>query len=522
MYACAHPDRRTVRRVFLLTAIFFFGAHLYRFCTLGFSHDSLLLDQSQDTAFQLSLGRFMQPLYWQIRGDIVVPFLIGLLACIFLALTIILVVSLLRIRSTLSIALVCMALSVNATVSIGNATYISWADVYMLALFLSTLSVYLFCRFRFGFLISPFLLCASLGLYQSYLQTAILLYLMVLVHKVLDKASVRSIFCTGIAMVAQLLAGLLLYAFVYPLILNTLGIAAAATYNGLANIGNYTAQSFLSLAKESYFYPFHILQSTLYPQTHLPDLAAILYALLLVITIASIILTARNHALTISFWAMLMLLTALMPLGANIIYVISKGMVHILMCYSFFFFFVFPISLGERLFAEHHPAFRAIRTTLTLTFLSLYLCNAAFANQLYLRRDLEMQSTLSLMSRIIDRMDHVDEYHPGETPVAFVGTLFDTPFFMNRPGFENLFSIKGDYNVYAISYETGFSWYFNQVLGYPIHIVSEQELAQTPIWEEIMDMPIFPEDDCCQMIDDILIVHLSRRNTASETQSPES
>ena len=487
MHGCARLDRQVIRRVFFFTAVFFFCAHLYRFSTLGFTHDSLLLDQSQDAASQLALGRFMQPLYWQIRGDIVVPFLIGLLAYAFLALSIVLMASLLRIRSTLSIALACMVLSVNATVSIGNATYISWADVYMLALLLSTLSVYLFCRFRFGFLASPFLLCASLGLYQSYLQTAILLYLMVLVHKVLDKASVRSVFCAGIAMVAQLLAGLLLYAFVFPRVLAHAGIGIASTYNGLSGVGDYTGVSLLSLVKEAYVYPF---QSALHPQTHLPALAALLYALLFAVTAIMLAFLARSHALPASSLGMIVLLLAFMPLGANITYVISKGMVHVLMCYSFFLFFLFPISLAERLQAGPFTSARTMRAILTVAFSTLYLCNVVFANQLYLRRDLEMQSTLSLMSRIIDRIEQTDGYVPGETPVAFIGSLNST------------------YTA-SISYEAGYSWYLSQILGSPIPMISQQELAQTPIWQDALAVPIFPEDGCCQMIDGILIIHLS-------------
>ena len=505
MYACAHPDRRTVRRVFLLTAIFFFGAHLYRFCTLGFSHDSLLLDQSQDTAFQLSLGRFMQPLYWQIRGDIVVPFLIGLLAYAFLALSIVLMASLLRIRSTLSIALACMVLSVNATVSIDNATYISWADVYMLALFLSTLSVYLFCRFRFGFLISPFLLCASLGLYQSYLQTAILLYLMVLVHKVLDKASVRSIFCTGIAMVAQLLAGLLLYAAIYPMVLKTFNIAVATTYNGLSSVGDYSNISIPALIKDAYLYPF---RCALRPQTALPQLAASLYVLLFAITAIAITLIAHKHSLSTSSWGMLIFLIALMPLGSNIIYIISKGMIHILMSYSFFLFFVFPISLLERLVAEHHASSRAVSAILTIAFSALYLCNVTFANQLYLRRDLEMQSTLSLMSRVIDRIEQTEGYVPGETPVALLGSLLSSPLSMARPGFEHLSSLIGADNMYTVTSIEYYAYYYNHILGYPLKLVDSSRYNQISAYRDIQDMPVFPDNGCCQMIDGTLVVRL--------------
>ena len=76
-------SRREIRRVFALTALFFFAAYLSRFVSFGFTHDSLQIDQSGGALFQISLGRFMQPLYWLIRGDIVMPYVVGLLAFAF-------------------------------------------------------------------------------------------------------------------------------------------------------------------------------------------------------------------------------------------------------------------------------------------------------------------------------------------------------------------------------------------------------------------------------------------------------
>lgn len=505
MHGCARLDRQVIRRAFFFTAVFFFCAHLYRFCTLGFTHDSLLIDQSQDTAFQLSLGRFMQPLYWMLRGDIVAPFLIGVLSCAFIALATSLILSILNILSPLSIMLISMTLTVNATLSVENATYIHSTDIYMFSFFLSVLSVYLFLRFKWGFFLSPFVLCVSLGLYQSYLQTAILLYLMVLVHKVLDKASVRSIFCIGIAMVAQLLAGLLLYAAIYPMVLKTFNIAVATTYNGLSSVGDYSNISIPALIKDAYLYPF---RCALRPQTALPQLAASLYVLLFAITAIAITLIAHKHSLSTSSWGMLIFLIALMPLGSNIIYIISKGMIHILMSYSFFLFFVFPISLLERLVAEHHASSRAVSAILTIAFSALYLCNVTFANQLYLRRDLEMQSTLSLMSRVIDRIEQTEGYVPGETPVALLGSLLSSPLSMARPGFEHLSSLIGADNMYTVTSIEYYAYYYNHILGYPLKLVDSSRYNQISAYRDIQDMPVFPDNGCCQMIDGTLVVRL--------------
>lgn len=69
------------------TFLFGFAAHGYRFLHAAFSHDSLLIYQDE-AVVQTALGRFLQPVYWQLRGHICAPFLIGVLALLFLGLAV--------------------------------------------------------------------------------------------------------------------------------------------------------------------------------------------------------------------------------------------------------------------------------------------------------------------------------------------------------------------------------------------------------------------------------------------------
>lgn len=153
-------DRRAVGKISLLTAVFYFSAYFYRFFTLGYAHDSLLIDQSIDMTWQIQLGRFLQPVYLLFRGDIAVPYLIGLLAYLYLAAAICLVVDLLSLSSTLSISLVCMALCANTTLTRLHGTFHMMADSYMLALLLSVLCVFVAVRLRHGVWLAPFCFAA--------------------------------------------------------------------------------------------------------------------------------------------------------------------------------------------------------------------------------------------------------------------------------------------------------------------------------------------------------------------------
>ena len=191
-------DRRAVGKISLLTAVFYFSAYFYRFFTLGYAHDSLLIDQSIDMTWQIQLGRFLQPVYLLFRGDIAVPYLIGLLAYLYLAAAICLVVDLLSLSSTLSISLVCMALCANTTLTRLHGTFHMMADSYMLALLLSVLCVFVAVRLRHGVWLAPVLLCGSAALYQSYVPVATVFFLILLVHHALDGFSFRALLLRGV------------------------------------------------------------------------------------------------------------------------------------------------------------------------------------------------------------------------------------------------------------------------------------------------------------------------------------
>jgi len=497
-------DRRTVVRVFALTALFFFAAHIYRFTSAGFTHDSLLINQSDDRLSQISFGRFLQPLYWKVRGDIPAPMLVGLLSCAFLGGAITLIVSLLELKSLLSIALACAALTANATLTLAGGSYISWMDVYMLAFLLSAASVFICERWRFGFLAAPVLLLASLGLYQSYVSCAALLFLMLLVKSALGGDAPGAIIRSAFKYLFVLLAGLLLYAAAVPAVLSATGMALSTAQNSIAGVGQFGGVSILSLIADTYLYPLRYLCA---PETHLSRFCALAgFGVFLLGGVCFVyLLRARRISPPAALLAILAVL--LMPFAANAVYFISKGFIHSAMIYAFFLAFVFPVFLIERA-AGDSPAMllRSMRMLAAAGLLFIYSCNFVTAHQLYLRRDLEFQSTLSVMTRVIDRIEQVEGYDPGYTPVAIVGNLSDSRMSMERPGFEHLAPYGA--NNYAVTYMETNTWYLWQVLGYPANLADFDTHRELAMREDVRAIPAFPARDCCRMIDGVLVVRI--------------
>ena len=154
---------------------------------------------------------------------------------------------------------------------------------------------------------------------------------------------------------------------------------------------------------------------------------------------------------------------------------------------------------------ERHLAYRAGTVMLGVSLLGTTI----FANQVYLKKTLEFDSTLSVMTRVIARAEAVPAFKPGETPVALVGSIEDSELSVVHEGFEKLDALDAAANNFAATDDTGNVWYTWEVLGYPFSLVDAYTLGQLEQRDDVQAMPAFPAQDCCQMIDGTLVVKLS-------------
>lgn len=504
----------TIRRVLLYTAVFSLLAHGYRYLSLSFSGDSMLLSQVGEEAYQTSLGRFLQPVYWQIRGYITAPLTIGLFATAFLAASALIVVSLLRFSRPLHIAMVCGVLTVNETMAISNATYLPWTDVYALALLLSLLGVYAFFEIKRGWLLSPVFYMLSLGLYQSYLPVASTMIILLLMLRLLGGEDTKCIWLLGLSSVVTLLAGLLLYAAVLKGVLALTGGSASGDYNGVARLSLFSVEALSWLIPQTYFMPLRLLFSlsdapamTWHITTVPPLLNIVLFGF------AALLMLLRIRSLSLSGILTLAFLLGMLPFGMNFVQFISHGIASGLTIYSYNLLYLLPAALladmqdrfAHR--AEHIIAKACAAGAIACLCLFLAL-NIRTSNEMALKRDLEFSSTTAAMSRLLDQAERTQGYVPGETPVALIGMLPSSAISMERPGFETLSKAQGMRYTYGAAYETSNYWYLEMALGEPVNLVSHEERARLGESEQAQAMPAFPQPGCCAMIDGILHIRI--------------
>lgn len=507
-------SRRSARLCALFTLCFSLLAHGYRYLSMGFSGDAMLLTQEGEAAFQIALGRFLQPVYWMIRGHITAPLTIGLFATAFLAVSAAITAQLLGITRPLHIALVCGAMVTNETLAASNATYLPWTDVYALSLMLSLLGVYVFSRRRRGWLLSPLFFCLSLGLYQSYITSAATLFILLLIARTLDGERPGTIWPDGIRACVSLVAGLLLYALVLRAVLAVTGTQASNEYNGVGRVSFLTADKIPALVLEAYCTPLVFLFD-LSAEPVMPWHAALIPGFLhaaLCIAAAPMLLAGARRLRLLPRLTLLFLL-AVLPLGMNFVQVISEGIVSGLMIYAYFLSYALVILLLARTpDGPPSPGTRISRLSAaaaTLVLAVIFCININASNQMAVKRDLEYSATTSAMARLIDQAEQTEGYVPGETPVVINGTLPTSSISMVRSGFEEISLHQGMRYTYAASYEDATRWYLQMALGEPLCLVDPSEPLTKAQQAALDAMPAFPLEGCCRMVEGCLIIKIS-------------
>ena len=497
-------SRRT-KQIFLFILLFMIVVHGYRYFNPGFSHDSLAFAAESDGPWKISLGRFMQPVYWKLRGYIASPLTVGLLSILWLALAAQLIVRLLGIRSLLGTALACGVLASGQSLISTNVAYMHETDTFMLALLLACAAAWLILRARPALLpVASAALCLCAGLYQSFLQVFILLVMADALQGLLCARgpSVRDILLRCLRGVLALLLGLALYFALCAVTIRLSGVGVSSSDNSIANLAHFSGASIPALCVQAYRFPFEYLLR-MHTRNSLVAKAGIVCVLLFGLAGVGVLIRRRGDVLRGVLSA---LIVAALPFAACCIYVVTKGNVHELMLYALCLLPLMALRAIEAAFGQSRRA-PVLCALPVLALCAVLFDKAVFSNQLYLKEQLEYDATLSVMTRVVDRLEQLEGYVPGETPVALIGDINLGPLANERPAFEYMNDFLGAEFVYAPTFEATYEMYLRDVMGYAVDLIADVDIvAQT---EQGRALTIFPDAGCAAMIDGIATIKLS-------------
>ena len=136
-------EENNIKFISVITTLYMLMSHGYVYFNQIFSHDSMKIIYWGEWLMYdtVEIGRYIIPLYLLIRGKYYPPFLIGILSIIFMILLIYYLVKIFDIKNKINIALLTGILSTSCTITLLNATYIEYSDMYILSFLLTIISV---------------------------------------------------------------------------------------------------------------------------------------------------------------------------------------------------------------------------------------------------------------------------------------------------------------------------------------------------------------------------------------------
>ena len=470
-------------------------AHAYMFLHSLFSHDALnaLYASPGEEVWKVELGRFLFPVYRALfRGQLLLPWVVGLFFTLWLALTVYLLCKLFNLKFFWPIFLTAGVLAVNKTVIALSATYLYELDIDMLSVLFATLAVYLWKKYKFGFLWGSLCLLGTLGIYQCNLSVAVVLVIFVSVLELLygedgsrpdardtshsgrgeSSAVWLRVLLRGLLAIAMILLAGLLYVGALKASLAMAGTHLVTDkYNSLTNM-LAPGKNYVRLLINAYRDVKRQFQTSLgfFAGWVVLLLRAALALFSLVLMIRTV-LVKKPGILNVVLAGVLLLL---LPLGMNFSYILNNGRVHDLMRFALWLLGLLPVILLENLPEDKRKKTKSnlSQSARSLAFFLLFLLlfnNVITANAIYLKKDFEQQQTMSLMTRVMDDLNDA-AFGPGSAgqeadPTSLTLCFIGGPQFTAMPGFEPYISLTGVRDASPIPEDTS-EYYYNVYKAY--------------------------------------------------------
>lgn len=502
-----------LRTVFIATVCFGLLAHAFAYLNLEYSHDSLMI-VSKDYRWQISLGRYLQPVYLRLRHTINAPWLLGIISLFYLACAIYLIIDMFSIRRRLEIIGICAVFSTYVTLTCLNATYLPWTDIFMLSMLFAVVGAWFTYRYKWGLIPGGLCVAVAMGLYQSYLTVFITLAMLYAIQYLITGKSWMKTVCVTLRAIGASIIGAVVYSLGLQIVLRLTRTELSQSYNGLSTLGDFSGVSIVLLLKKTYsYYIMSFLTSTVYQNR----VAVLVNILLCCFLLAGAFICLYRKKAKLMEYVLLSAVFLFFPFGANFICFVSKGLVYELMTYSFVATYIAPILVINKLWENGSERGKIKVFWMQRGRIMLFICcmiltmgNVIAANQAYTKKKLVYDATQSIMTRILYSVENTDEYVPGQTKVLLVGSLEKNPYCQNYEDFRMLNSITSLSPDVSVTYMSKYSSYFTYVMNAKLVLTAAENDPVVAQNKKIDTMPAFPQKGYCRMIDETLVIKLSQ------------
>lgn len=461
--------------------------------------DSIYFDQNMITS-----GRWFLGTACGISSYFTLPWLIGLLALIYLGVTSVILNKLLKIKTPAFLVII-SALLASFPVVASMFAYVFTMDGYMLGLLLSVLAVYLTQFGRFGFLFGAVSLAFSMGIYQAYLPIAIVLsiYMVLLILETGDKF--RDKLFKALKYLYMGALGSLLYYVILQVMLKIQG-KELASYQGISDMAETSRPGLLTTIKSAYadFVSFSLKGRIFYGN----KIALFFFILFVISFVAVFIYKAISAGWLKSLWfyVIMIALALVLPLSINVIMFVSPNVTyHSLMRYQWVLLLVIPLAFMEKVCREELTGFKDICISVAAVSLAVMAFSYSITDNIgYSNLQKKYEKTYAYCLRLADRIEQTEGYYQG-MPIYLIGIVGNENFpstDLTIDVTDNMLGLGGDYLLYT---SRNYEQFFKNYLGITFNILDEKE-RDIYFEDWYIEMPSFPETGSIRIVDGILCV----------------
>lgn len=182
------------------------------------------------------------------------PWLVDIGAVVLMITSVAMVVRIFEVKKYWIVVCISGVMCTNVAFTFTNATFVHESDSYMLALFCSLLAVYINNNYKFGFLIGAIPLFVSIGLYQAYIQCAIIIFIIQIILKIVDNDdnNIKNIITFCVKALCTVFLGCLIYFICYKIVLLTTNVKISTAENSMGSITGYSLNEIVHLIIGAY------------------------------------------------------------------------------------------------------------------------------------------------------------------------------------------------------------------------------------------------------------------------------
>lgn len=476
--------------------------HLFMFVNVLPNWDSMYNFKSNN--IWLQMGRWFLGQSMEVSSSFDLPWIIGLLSIFLLGIASAIIVNILEVKKVFT-SITISAIIVTFPALTSTFSYLFLADGYMLGILLASLAVFITKKYNKGYYISGIILAFSIGIYQTNISFAVLLSLLIIVINLLNPSKdITDNIKYAIRFIIMSLIGLIIY-FITLKILTKIAGQELASYQGGNEGLAINIQTILNILIE-----FKSCFTTITGGSNkfLISLVLIVFLCLAIMFVYVII----SNKIYKNPWKMILIVISLaaIPFITGFAYFISNNTIYHMvmrMSWSLLFIaiilFVEKISLRKSINTFIQQVFFYFPTIITWIIIWNFIL---VANISYINMHQRYEKEYALALRVVDRVEMNDEYTKS-APVLFLGTPYthQTENIYNN----NIKYITGaDGNVILTS-DFHFKQFIKYYLGVDLSYANEEQVDKIINSPEINEIKPFPNRNCVQVIDGIIVVKLS-------------